>query len=158
MRNKPTCDTNTVDVLRLNAFTLKDVVHLWTSAVQDNWIEAQAVKEAKAESKLIEVIEDCTAKLDDGEFCGLGWMRRGREDAKVTFDFTLCTEGVEQASNRVLRTCQDSTAIAELKKTDSVGLSNRLDGPDRFFTTDGSLATTSDDSGSRGHGQSGRQQ
>ena len=42
-----------------------------------------------------------------------------------------------------------------VKRTDSVGLNNRLDGPNRISTAyggEGSLAATSDDGSFRGHG------
>ena len=63
---------NTINILQLNTLALKDVIHLRASAMEDNGVEAQSVEEVKAESKLIEVIEDCTTNFDDSKFCGLG--------------------------------------------------------------------------------------
>lgn len=106
LRKGRTSDTNAIDILRLNTLTLEDIVHLWASAMEDNGVETEAVEKAKAESKLLEVIEDCTSNFDDSKFCRLGWVRGGRENAEVTFDFTFRTERVEQARDRVLHTCQ----------------------------------------------------
>lgn len=74
--------------------------------MEDNGVEAQAVEEAKAEGELLEVIEDCTTNFDDSKFCGLGWVRGGRKDAKVTLDFTFRTERVKQAGDSILHVCQ----------------------------------------------------
>ena len=40
--------------------------------MEDNGVEADAVEEAEVESKLVYLVEDGTADLDDGEFCGVG--------------------------------------------------------------------------------------
>ena len=70
--------------------------------MEDDGVETHTVEEAKAESKLLEVIEDCTADFYDSKFCGLGWVRAGREDAQVTFDLTFRTERIEQAGDCIL--------------------------------------------------------
>lgn len=63
--------------------------------MEDNGVETHAVEEAKAKSKLFEVIEDCATDFDDSKFCGLRWVRTGRKDTKVTFNFAFRTERVE---------------------------------------------------------------
>ena len=67
-----TSDTNTVDIIRDDAGTLDDAVELGAGTVKDDRVEADAVEEAEVESKLIYLVEDGTADLDDGEFCGVG--------------------------------------------------------------------------------------
>lgn len=71
--------------------------------MKDNGVETEAIEEAKAESKFLDVIKDCASNFDDSKFCRLGWVRGGRENAKMTLDFTFRTKRVEQARNRVLR-------------------------------------------------------
>ena len=105
-RKGHTSDTDAVDVLRLNALALEDVIHLWASAMKDNRVETEAVEETEAESKLLEVIENCPSNFEDSKFCRLGRVGRGRENAKVTLDLTFRTERVEQARDRVLHACQ----------------------------------------------------
>jgi len=43
--------------------------------MEDDGVETHAVEEAKAESELLEIVEDCTTNFDDSKFCGLGWVR-----------------------------------------------------------------------------------
>ena len=130
-----TGDTNAILVHRLNTLTLENVVHLWARAMEDDRVETEAVKEAEAKSKLLEVVEDSASNFDDCKFCRLGWVGGGRENAQVTFDLTFGTEGVEQARNCVLHGCQHSGDDSAVKKTDSVCLSNGLDGSNRVPTT-----------------------
>ena len=71
-REGRTCDTDTVNVVGDDTCGLDDVIELGASTMEDNGVKADAVEEAEVESKLIYLVEDGTADLDDGEFCGVG--------------------------------------------------------------------------------------
>jgi hypothetical protein len=126
--------------------------------MEDDGVESHAVEKAETKSKLLEVVKDCTTDFDDSKFCGLRRVRAGREDAKVTLDFTFRTKRVEQAGDCILHICQH-TSDCVVERTDSVGLDNRLDGPNGVSAPYGgerSLAATGDDRSFRSHGQTRR--
>ena len=70
--------------------------------MENDRVKADTVEEAEVDGELFDVVEDRAADLDDGEFCGVGGVCRGGEDAKVAFDLALGTDGVEEASDGVL--------------------------------------------------------
>ena len=84
-----TCDTDTVNVFRYNSLPLDNLVELGTSTVQNDGVESNTVQETNAEGQFIQLVQDCTSDFDDGEFCRLRGIGRGREDAQMTFDFTF---------------------------------------------------------------------
>jgi len=63
--------------------------------MEDDGVEPNAVQEAQTQSKLIEVSEDSTSNLDNGEFGGFGWVRRGGKNAKVAFDLALRSNRIQ---------------------------------------------------------------
>lgn len=65
-------------------------------------IEANAVQEAQAQSKFVEFGKDGASHFDDCELCGLRGVGRRGENAKVTFNFALGTNGIEQTSDSIL--------------------------------------------------------
>ena len=72
--------------------------------MQDNRIETDTVEEAQGVGKLVNLVEDGTANLDNSKFSGVGRIRGGREDAEVAFDLTLRADRVQEAGDSVLRT------------------------------------------------------
>lgn len=71
MKKERTSNANSIDVLRLNALALEDVVHLRASAMEDDRVETETIKEAKAECEFLEVVKNSAANFDDSKFCGL---------------------------------------------------------------------------------------
>lgn len=51
--------------------------------------------------ELVQLVEHGTANLDDGELCGVGGIRRGREDTQVPLDLAFGTDRVEEAGDGV---------------------------------------------------------
>ena len=57
--------------------------------MENDGVEANAVQEAQAQSKFVELSKDGASDFDDCELCGLRGVGRGGENAKVSFNFTL---------------------------------------------------------------------
>ena len=62
--------------------------------MEDDGVEPNAVQEAQTQSQFIELREDSTSNLDNGEFGGLGRVRRGRENSEVALDLALGSDRI----------------------------------------------------------------
>ena len=63
--------------------------------MEDDGVEPHAVQEAQTQRQLIDLREDSTSNLDNGEFGGLGRVRRGRENSEVALDLALGSDRIE---------------------------------------------------------------
>ena len=97
-----TCDSNPVNVIRHHPLCLDDTVELRTRAMQNDRVQANPVQEAKAEREFVDLVEHGTTNLDDSKLCRVCGVGRRGEDAKVTLDLALGTDGVQQTSDSVL--------------------------------------------------------
>ena len=70
--------------------------------MDDDRIQADAIKETETKSEFIELPQHGTTDFDNSELC---WMRgiRGRgKDAKIALDLALSSDGVQKAGDRFL--------------------------------------------------------
>ena len=68
---KLTCYTNAVNIVGDDALAFDDAVQLGASTMENNGVETDTVEEGKAEGEFVDLVEDGTSDLDDGEFCRL---------------------------------------------------------------------------------------
>lgn len=71
--------------------------------MQYHRIETDAIEEAQTEREIIQLIQYSSSDLDDSELGGLAWVGRGREYTKITFDFALGTDGIQQPGDSILQ-------------------------------------------------------
>ena len=70
--------------------------------MEDNGVEADPIEEAQAEGQLVELVENGTSDLDDGEFCRVRGICRGGEDTEVALYFTFCADRIKQTGDGIL--------------------------------------------------------
>ena len=68
---KLTCYTNAVNIVGNDALAFDDAVQLGASTMENNGVETDTVEEGKAECEFVDLVENGTSDLDDGEFCRL---------------------------------------------------------------------------------------
>jgi len=76
-----TSDADTVNIFRDNALPFDDLVKLGAPTVENDGVESNTVQETNTDGQLIQLVQDCAPNFDDGEFCRLRGIGRGREDA-----------------------------------------------------------------------------
>ena len=72
--------------------------------MEHDGVEANTIEEAQAMGKFLDLVENSSANFDDSKLGRIGRIRGRRKDAEVAFDFTLSSNGIEKASDSVLRT------------------------------------------------------
>jgi hypothetical protein len=93
---------NAINVVGNDALRLHDAIQLRTCTVKNDWVEANTVEKTQAECKLIELVQYCTANLDNGKLRGVVGMGRGREDTKIALNLLFGPDGVKEAGDGVL--------------------------------------------------------
>ena len=68
---KLTCYTNAVNIVGDDALAFDDAVQLRASTMENNGVKTDTVEEGKAEGEFVDLVENGTSDLDDGEFCRL---------------------------------------------------------------------------------------
>jgi hypothetical protein len=97
-----TSNTDAINVVGNDALHLHDAVELGSSAMKDNGVETDTVKEAQAKSELLDLVQDGAANFNDSELCRMVGMRRGRENTEIPLDLLFGANGVEQSGDSVL--------------------------------------------------------
>lgn len=89
VRSQLACDADSVNIFGDNALPLDDFVELRPAAMQDDWVESDAVQKADAKRQLVQLVKNGASDFDDGEFCRLRGIGGRGKDAEMPFDFTL---------------------------------------------------------------------
>jgi len=97
-----TSDTDAINIIWNDTFSLKDIIELGASTMQDDRVQPNPSQKAQTKCEFVYIIQNRPANLDDSEFGRLGRVRRGREDTEVTLDFTFCAYRVQQPHDGVL--------------------------------------------------------
>ena len=71
--------------------------------MQDDRVQPNSIQEAQTQRELLHLVKHRASYFDDGEPGWVGWMRGGREDSKVAFDFAFSADGIEETGDCFLR-------------------------------------------------------